>query len=329
MPLLPPRVSRHSVRVVLARWLTGALAIQAGVLATLDALFGWGALSWIVLAAIVTGYALYFGLAKTAAAPLSGLLADAEHARYGHSAAEPFRVSGGGLEEADRVAVIFNDMGHDYFESRRQLQEAANLANAALVSTVEQLQTRTAELNQKTVELERALETINQIATTDSLTGLNNRRYFDGRLAEIFARAQRYEEPTALILIDVDKFKEINDTLGHDAGDAVLADLGGIIKSRTRASDVSARLGGDEFVFVLPRTGADEAYALAEDLLARVVEHEFLYGNTRIPVTLSIGVSHYLHVPRAAEAIYKAADDALYQAKRGGRNRVAMLSATA
>lgn len=324
---MPPfRESPPAVRTVLALWLAAGALVLSGLCAACAFLVGGCAWPWVALGAAAVALGLYRALAGAVARPLAGLLADAERARAGHAAAEPARVAGGGLRETERIAAILNRMGHDHYESRRRLEEKADLANAALVATVEQLQQRSAELNQRTVELEGALATIERIATTDSLTGLHNRRHFDERLAEMLARARRHDEPTAMILIDVDKFKEINDSLGHGAGDAVLAGLGALFKSRARASDVSARLGGDEFAFILPRTGADEARALAENLLARVVAHEFRYGETRIPVTLSIGVCHYLHVPREAATVYKAADDALYQAKRGGRNQVAILS---
>lgn len=281
------------------------------------------------LAVLLAGVGFYRVLAKAVADPVERLVREVGTVRAGHEAAEPAWLEMDGRDEVGRLAATINDMNHSFFEARQRLQEKVNGANAALVSTVEQLQQRSSELNQRTAELEGALETISQLATTDSLTGLPNRRLFDERLEETLARARRFDEPLCLIMLDVDKFKAINDTLGHGAGDVVLSDLGRIIGSRTRSSDVSARLGGDEFAFILPKTERSEAAALAEDLLERVHTHDFRYQDQAIPVTLSIGVAHFFFPPALSHVLYKAADDALYEAKRGGRNRVAALSWTA
>lgn len=278
------------------------------------------------LAVLLAGVGFYRLLAKTIAGPLERLVREVDAVRAGHEAAEPAWLEMEGRDEVGRLAAIVNDMHHSFFEARQRLQEKVNGANVALVSTVEQLQQRSSELNQRTEELEGALETISQLATTDSLTGLPNRRHFDDRMEDALARARRFDEPLSVIMLDVDKFKQINDTLGHGAGDAVLADLGRLIGSRTRSSDVSARLGGDEFVFILPKADLAEAEALAQDLLERVRAHDFRYQDQAIPVTLSIGVAHFAFPPAMSQVLYKAADDALYEAKRHGRNRVAAVS---
>jgi diguanylate cyclase (GGDEF)-like protein len=281
------------------------------------------------LAVLLAGVGFYRLLAKSVAGPLERLVREVDVVRSGHEAAEPAWLEMEGRDEVGRLAAMVNDMNHSFFEARQRLQEKVNGANVALVSTVEQLQQRSSELNQRTEELEGALETISQLATTDSLTGLPNRRHFDERLEDALARARRFDEPLSVIMLDVDKFKPINDTLGHGAGDAVLSALGRLISSRTRSSDVSARLGGDEFAFILPRADRAEATALAEDLLERVRAHDFRYQGQAIPVTLSIGVAHFFFPPSLPHVMYKAADDALYEAKRQGRNRVAAASWTA
>ena len=231
-----------------------------------------------------------------------------------------------GYAELREVAEILNTMSGRVFDVKQQMEGKVNHANAALISTVGQLQARTAELKERTQELEVALDANKRLATTDSLTGLHNRRYFDERLGNALARLQRSKQPISMILFDIDKFKHINDTLGHAAGDAVLENLARLIKARTRASDVFARLGGDEFAFIMENTNLPEAKKLADDLLASVVAHGFTYESHIIPVTLSIGIAGFDQAPRDAEIIYKVTDDALYDAKRNGRNQVVAYS---
>lgn len=278
------------------------------------------------LAAGVFFVFLYWSISTSLVAPVNRLLSGLRELRASRATA-PGELKGNGGGEIGEIAVIVSQLNRDVFEVREQLQEKVSLANAALLSTVEQLQQRTVELNQRTVELEQALETISRLATTDSLTELPNRRYFEERVEESFARACRFDEPLCMVMFDVDKFKQINDTLGHAAGDVVLRELGGVLKSRARASDVVARLGGDEFALLLLKTSREEAKTFAENLLAKVVAYEFRYGDHVIPVTLSIGVAHFTHTPQKIEALYKAADDALYQAKQRGRNQVATFGA--
>ncbi len=231
-----------------------------------------------------------------------------------------------GYPQLQELTDILNTMSRRVFDVKQQMEDKVNHANAALVSTVGQLQSRSAELRDRTQELEIALEAIRRMATTDSLTGVHNRRYFDERLGDALARLQRSQLPLSIILFDIDKFKHINDTLGHAAGDIVLEHLARLIKARTRASDVFARLGGDEFAFIMEDTNLQEAQKLGNDLLTSVRAYQFSYEGRGIPVTLSIGIAHFDHPPRDEEIIYKVTDDALYDAKRGGRNQVVAYS---
>lgn len=217
-------------------------------------------------------------------------------------------------DEIGELAAIFNSMNDKVHEYQQRLKEKYILADSALMATNEQLKARTAEL-------EKTLALVEQLATTDSLTGLRNRRYFDDYLATTFLRAVRFKEPLCMILLDVDHFKQINDQHGHAVGDAVLQGLGKLIMERTRETDACARFGGDEFALLLYRTGDTEALALAQALLRKVHEHAFMAGEARLPVTLSLGVARLSPEIHSVEALYGAADQALYEAKRRGRNR--------
>lgn len=216
-------------------------------------------------------------------------------------------------DEIGELAAIFNSMNNKVHEYQQRLEEKYLQADSALMATNEQLKARTAEL-------EKTLALVEQLATTDSLTGLPNRRYFDDYLVTTFARAARFKEPLCMVLLDVDFFKQINDGHGHAVGDAVLQEVGRLIRERTRETDACARFGGDEFALLLYHTNRTEALALAEVLLQKVREHRFMAGETRLPVTLSLGVAQVTAGTPSVEALYGAADQALYEAKRRGRD---------
>jgi diguanylate cyclase (GGDEF)-like protein len=158
----------------------------------------------------------------------------------------------------------------------------------------------------------------------DALTGLHNRRYFDEAAGHELATAQRNATPLAVALLDVDHFKRFNDQHGHRAGDAVLRDIGALLRKHTRKSDILCRYGGEEFVLLLPNATVAQARARAEALLAAAraehVHHEDLLLG---PVTLSAGVAAWPADGSTLDAVVEAADAALYQAKRDGRDRVA------
>lgn len=170
---------------------------------------------------------------------------------------------------------------------------------------------------------------LEHLGLTDPLTRINNRRYFDQRLQEESAAAQRNELPLACIFIDVDHFKRINDTLGHQTGDQVLRELALLIKSRLRQSDVLSRYGGEEFVALLPNTREAECTEIAERMRRSIEMHHFNTGdNNTLRLTISIGMS-CLDTTKTnsgtmepAKALLAAADRAVYRAKQGGRNLV-------
>jgi len=224
-------------------------------------------------------------------------------------------------DEIGELARAFGALQARVAETQQRLREKIDLAGTALMQTNEALQARTQELEARTRELEKALALVEKLAVTDSLTELRNRRYFDDHLAAAFARAQRFGEPLCLLLADVDRFKEINDTFGHAAGDAVLQALAAAFRARMRSTDVVARLGGDEFAFLLHHTTAGEARVLAEELLALAGNLNLSFEGKPLAVSLSIGVACTEGLTHSVEALYGAADEALYEAKRRGRGQ--------
>lgn len=179
------------------------------------------------------------------------------------------------------------------------------------------------KIKQLNVELEGANRQLEQLATTDALTGLWNRRIFSERLEQEIKRAHRSGDPLSLIMIDLDHFKKINDTHGHPAGDAVLREVGGLLRVVIRQTDTAARYGGEEMILILPGTGKSGAVDLAEKIRKLISVEAIAFGDVRLNVTASLGVATTtdLAVPDAASMV-EIADAALYRAKHGGRNRV-------
>ena len=166
--------------------------------------------------------------------------------------------------------------------------------------------------------LERQLR---HLADHDALTGLYNRRRFDDELGRAMANTRRFDEGAAVLLIDLDDFKYVNDTLGHGAGDELLRSIAGMIRQRVRATDVLARIGGDEFALILPRASADEARLVAADLVRAAREHALTLGGGVVRVTLSVGAVAFGATAGTAENVLIAADRAMYDAKAQGRDR--------
>ncbi|MYM54589.1 GGDEF domain-containing protein [Thalassovita mangrovi] len=165
---------------------------------------------------------------------------------------------------------------------------------------------------------------LTDLAVRDSLTRLLNRRAFEEALAETFDRVQRFGETTALLALDIDHFKHINDTYGHAAGDMVLQEIGAILTRNLRSFDRPFRVGGEEFSVLLPGTTAIAARDIADRLREAVERHPFRCGANRIAVTVSIGIA--VTGPEMTQAsLVEAADAALYEAKLKGRNRVELV----
>jgi two-component system, cell cycle response regulator len=161
------------------------------------------------------------------------------------------------------------------------------------------------------------------LALTDELTGLHNRRYLFAHLNELLGRVSDSNGQTAVMLFDIDHFKLVNDRYGHPAGDEVLRELAGRAVREVRSVDLVGRLGGEEFVVVMPETSLSGAVVVAERLRTAVADEPFVLqeDGTRLPVTVSIGIAVTGTDDDTQESLLKRADDALYAAKRDGRNR--------
>jgi two-component system cell cycle response regulator len=162
-----------------------------------------------------------------------------------------------------------------------------------------------------------------ELAITDPLTGLHNRRYLDSHLRTLVERSAKAGKPVAVLAFDLDFFKGINDTYGHDAGDDVLRDFSHRLKKSVRGIDLVVRHGGEEFVVIMPETDSAHATMVADRLRLEVESEVFITkSGDSIPVTVSVGVSEFQGDSDTAEALMRRADQALYTAKREGRNRV-------
>jgi two-component system, cell cycle response regulator len=179
-----------------------------------------------------------------------------------------------------------------------------------------------------TEQLRASVKASIELAVTDPLTGLYNRRYLETHLTSLIEHFINRGKSLAVLALDVDFFKPINDTYGHDAGDKVLQELASRIRENTRSIDLCCRTGGEEFVLVLPSTNMQAAHVIAERLRKSIAFKSFTAGPASgIPVTISIGVATLDSASDSLETLLKRADSALYAAKREGRNRVVQAAA--
>jgi diguanylate cyclase (GGDEF)-like protein len=168
---------------------------------------------------------------------------------------------------------------------------------------------------------------IKNIAIYDTLTGLYNRRYFEEKLAVDAQKSFYGGIPLSLVMVDIDHFKKVNDTLGHTEGDQVLCKVSALLKNSVRKKDTVARYGGEEFILILPEAGLEESFVIAERIRRLVENTPFEVGQTQVNLTLSMGISNFPnHRAKSKEELIKMADQALYDAKRGGRNKVCIFA---
>lgn len=187
---------------------------------------------------------------------------------------------------------------------------------------------RTREIHRLNAEMALAYDKLNaangqlaRMATTDELTGLVNRREALTRLRSHWDERSRYGKELAVIALDIDHFKRINDTRGHAAGDIILKQVSRLLKSNVRNTDIACRMGGEEFLVICPNVGAKGATTCAEHLRAAIEQHSFRTRDADLTVTASFGVAECAPGMTTPDDLLHRADEALYESKRGGRNR--------
>jgi diguanylate cyclase (GGDEF)-like protein len=242
---------------------------------------------------LMVGVVAYW-MGRSIVTPLNSLIVAADGIAHGDLSV---RLSGEPAGEIGHLTRVFNMMADRLRRSRAEVQ-----------ATHQALQAQN--------------QLLEALAATDSLTGLYNRKKLDDILAEQFARFRRNRRPFAVLMLDLDRFKAINDTHGHVAGDQVLVELAAILRQTIRSIDYASRYGGEEFVVVLVETPGQPALDVAERIRCAVEGHSTVAADGRIAVTVSLGVADSRAEDEGPEAALARADQALYEAKRAGRNRV-------
>lgn len=205
---------------------------------------------------------------------------------------------------------------------RRWLQTQMEAQMAQAQQANRELEANRRQLEEINAQLAHANARLEELVTTDDLTGLKNKRAFEAFLEREYQAAARYEHPLSVILLDADKFKQVNDRCGHPAGDAVLRRMGELLQTHSRQTDMIARYGGEEFVYVLPGTDGAGAIAFAERVRTALETYPWAEHCAEQPVTASFGAATRTSATQSAAELIAQADRALYRSKRRGRNRV-------
>lgn len=237
-------------------------------------------------------------------------------------------------------------LGYEYFQDRQNFIIQYQLFLFVLYSLLliwftffggfvsnirQQLKTKKDEMKKVNEEIKIEIEErkrlekdLKEMAHTDSLTGVMNRRHFFKRANNEISRHQRFNHPMAILMLDIDHFKSVNDTFGHPAGDKVLKSLTSLLKNKLRKVDLIARIGGEEFAVLLVETPETRAIKIAHRILKSVKQKQITYGDQTISISVSIGVSPTLMTDKkeTVENLISRADSALYRAKNSGRNTI-------
>ncbi len=199
--------------------------------------------------------------------------------------------------------MVFRDV-----TDRKQVEKKLRAANDRLQSQLIEIGTLQSELRSQAIK--------------DPLTDLFNRRYLDETFDRELARAARESYPVCVIMLDIDHFKKVNDTYGHEAGDFILKALAKTLSARNRRGDFVCRFGGEEFVVVMPNLAVDTAYKRAEDLRTALNSLYVPYGRFNLTITISMGIASYPANGENRESVLRAADRAMYAAKKAGRDHI-------
>lgn len=206
----------------------------------------------------------------------------------------------------------------DFYQTQIELERT----NEAQRQTQLELQATNQLLTRRLLENEVLKNRLQEQAIRDGLTGLFNRRYFEEALAAEFAKARRANSLLSVILLDIDRFKQVNDTYGHQAGDCALEAFARIVRAHVRSSDIACRYGGEEFIIAMPGISLADARQRAEDLRIAFGSAAIQYGEHTIRATLSGGVGAFPDYDGSQDGLISLVDKALYAAKRDGRDRI-------
>ncbi|MFI3155374.1 MAG: diguanylate cyclase [Methylococcaceae bacterium] len=231
-------------------------------------------------------------------------------------------------EDEDALVEAFDAGIDDYVTKPVSLRVllARIRAGQRIIMLQLELEKESRDIQRYTAELAAANRRLKSMANTDILTGLPNRRYALNRLEQESAAALRSKQPLSVLMLDLDHFKSVNDTLGHDVGDQVLAHAARLMRETARTNDIVCRLGGEEFLIIAPNTDGSTALSLAERIRCSIEESQPPGLVLRYPVTVSIGVAGSMGAKPSWKELMKWADDALYLVKQGDRNGVRLAS---
>lgn len=237
-----------------------------------------------------------------------------------------------------RVECLYNEFARRYFELQSSLlHDRAGCFSGWLILLHDitdrkqaeiALQQANDQLQIQIAENQRLQEKLREQAIHDALTGLYNRRFFDEILGHELEKSRRGQCPVGIVMIDIDNFKQLNDTYGHKAGDLILQELSDLLRSKTRKEDIISRYGGEEFVLILPGMTEANASRRADEWRRAFSETELIYQDQAIHSTISIGVAAFPSGGDTPDEVIRKADLALYAAKSAGRNRVAVNGGT-